>query len=163
MGSKVSGYQLRERIRELSSNIEVAVRTFKDSFYAFPGESKPSPTECSERLRKLEVELATAQSEQQRFNQQVRIDVLGQTMSLSQGVKLLGGIGRIEKTWRDATGSNERYNGYGNQLVRNTHEVRAERTIPVSQLLEQASASAKFASALRSAISKGNASEVELS
>lgn len=159
--ARITGYTLRERIRELSSRVEVAAKAFNDSFFVFPGEKKPSPVDAAKELQEAETQLALAQSDQQKFNLLVTIDVMGQSMSLAQGVKLLGGIGRIEKGWRGSLDTKNRY-GY-NDLTRDANQVRAERAVPIDVTIEQAGISARFASQLRAAVAKGNAAEVDIS
>ncbi len=159
--ARTNGYTLRERIRELSSRVEVSAKAFNESFFVFPGEKKPSPLDASKELQNAEEQLAIAQSDQQKFNLLVSIDVMGTTMSLAQGVKLLGGIGRIEKGWRSSLDTKNRY-GY-NDLTRSANEIRAERAVPMNTIIEQAGVSARYASALRAAVAKGNAAEVDIS
>jgi hypothetical protein len=162
---QVTGCQLRSAIRKWSLRRDAAVKQFDKTLFKFENEKKPSPTEVMDQVVKAETAIARLQEIQGRYNMAVRVSVQGQTMSLYEAIKRVGGVGRIEKMWRSAAGleKSDRYSYRSKDApVRNKDTEVAARTLS----LEQASGFAQKATAacsdFQSVIAEANTSKVEL-
>lgn len=159
---RVTGYRLRHAIKRLEQRRNVAVRQFKDSMYVFEGESKPTPGDCMAQFRACEDKMAALQVAQARYNLAVEVEVLGQSMTLHEAVKRVGGAGRAEKLWREVAEEEHEYGWHTSVRARSTDQEYAERVLPVNDCLDHADAAAQLANALREAIAMGNAREIEV-
>jgi hypothetical protein len=160
---KVTGYAFREAIRQHELRAKAAADTFDGTLKKFPDEKKPSPQAVIEQFATSERAVARLQSAQAQYNLKVSVDVLGEHMTLSEAVKLVGGVGRIEKMWRNAAGGKKDRYGYGNaQDERDPSKVFAVETVSTDEAVKLASVAAKRAGAFRSAIATANAREVEI-
>ena len=160
---KITGYKLQHRLKEWHHARDIAAALFADSLHRFHGEEKTSPREAFQAYQVAEDAIARLQTAQARYNLDIVVAPLGQEMSLAEAVKRVGGAGRMEKMWRSMAAPKKGGYGYGNDLVRNTDEVRAVRTIPPQEAMDHAKKAARFASALREAIQVANATELESS
>lgn len=159
---KVTGYKLQHTLRELTHQRDIAAGQFTESLYAFVDDDKPNPVKLMETYRDCEDKIAKLQTAQQRYNLAVGVEVLGEKMTLSQAIKLVGGAGRAEKMWRScAKGTGTDRYSYRNN-TRSKDEEQAKRQVSVEDAMLYARKAAKFASALRMAIQVGNATEVEI-
>lgn len=161
---KVNGFQLREAVRRWELIRENAAKQFPGTHWAFEGEKdRLHPDMVMERYIEADVALAKLQTAQQQYNLDVKLDVSGVHMSLSEAVKRLGAAGRAEKMWRVALNDEgqDRYSSQRN-ITRNKDEERAKKVMKPDALLERANKASKFAGALRAAIAKGNVTEVDL-
>ena len=157
---EVTGYMLRSAILRWALRRDTAVGQFPDTFTCFPGEEKSTPVEIAERLSRAEDAIAELQTLQVRYNLGITIKVAGREMPLAQGVKMLGGLGRLEKLWRvQVTKPKDRY-GYDRSEVRNKDEIRAQSRMTPDEIVKRAEAVAKYKGDLAQAIAEANATRV---
>lgn len=166
----VTGYKLRSAVKSLEMKLEAAVRVFNDSLVKFPSEIKPTPLEVMGEILRLETTVAKLQAAQSEYNTKISVEVLGNTMTLAEAVKRVGGAGRAVSLWKKASGAvdpNGRYyreaSPYENMRTRDPKQEYAERTISDMVATDCAVAAEKFASALRGAIAEGNGASVDVS
>lgn len=159
---KVTGYALRDALKQHELLRETAASEFSGSFKRFPDESKALPVDIAKRVQGEEEKIAQLQSAQAVYNTRVRLTVEGQTLTLTEGIKLMGGAARIEKMWKGAlpTSGNDQYR-YRDE-TRDPNEIRAVATMATDEILHLALASGKRSAAFRTAISVANATEVEI-
>lgn len=156
---KVTGYAIREGLRRWQLRRDSAYGQFKESILAFPDEAKPKPIEVSGRAELAEGNIARLQAFQARYNAGVTILVRGVgEMSLLQAVKAVGGLGRLERMWRQASASKD--DRYGYRDTRQTGEIRALRQVSFDEAAEAAATIGRQLGAYREAIAAGNATEV---
>ena len=166
---KLNGYQIREGIRRWQLKRDAAANQFDGSLKRFDDEtSKPMPTTIMGEFIQADQTIALLQVAQDIYNLDIKIEVrlvngnIAQ-MTLSEGVKLLGGAGRAEKMWRSAANpSKDRYSSYSADDVRKNDETRAKPSMTVKEMLENADKHARYASALRSALALANAKESDI-
>ena len=85
-------------------------------------------------------------------------------MTLSEGIKRLGGAGRLIKLWTSAAkdGDKDRYGyGSGGRLTRDKNQERARRQVSKQVCAEAANRAARFAGELRAAVARGNNTPIE--
>jgi hypothetical protein len=161
-GETVNGYQLREAIKRWMLQRDSTSSSFNESLYAFEGESKEGPETVMANFEAADRNLARLEELQQLYNQSVLCNVQGQQITLALCVKMVGGAGRREKMWREAAVPKKDRYSYREDPVRerdNTKEY-SKRTLTVQQCSEQSQKAAKYASAIRNAIARGNATDV---
>jgi len=161
---KITGYQLTYRLRELQDQREIVSTQFNASLFQFAEEqeSKQEPLELMRVFRECERKIATLQVAQASYNLAVTVEVMGETMTLHEAVKLVGGAARAAKMWKDAAKNTGR-NPYalGDASRDKDHEY-ARRMVSVQECLEQATQTGRWASALRQAVQTANGTEMEL-
>jgi hypothetical protein len=159
---KINGYQLREGIKRWLLQRDAAAQAFKDSVFTFVGEEKDGPLKVMEDFTEADYNLARLEELQQLYNQAVLCNVQGKDMTLALCVKLVGGAGRREKMWREsAVGKKDRYSYRDEARERDTNKEYASRTMTVKDCSAASQAAAKYASAIRNAIARGNSTEVD--
>jgi hypothetical protein len=161
MKMKITGYALKEAIKQQELIKDTAAKAFPSSLKAFEDDKKDPPGQLMETFIAAETAICRLQTAQMRFNLAVQVVVQGETMSLAQAIKLSGLTARVEAMWRTAVGTKEE-DRYFNTDVRETNQIRSKATISQKEALGFASKAAKRSSAFREAIAKGNATEVEL-
>jgi hypothetical protein len=161
---RVTGFKLTYRLRELQDLREIVAGQFRDSVFQFQDEraTKQSPQELMRIYTDAERKIAQLQAAQARYNLAVEVDVLGERMPLHQAVKLVGGAARTAKMWKDAAKNTGRNPYACGDVSRDKDHEYAQRMVSVQESLEHATASTRWASALRQAIQLGNAAEVEI-
>lgn len=166
---KVTGYQLREALRRWQLRRDSAASRFKDSLHKFAGEEKEGPQLVASRVSGAEASIAQLQSWQARYNLKVHVQVRSvdkqTTLPLLEAVKLLGGLTRSEKAWREAAvvkKGSAYFSLRSNPLERDGDKLIAQRTVSYEDAGKEAEAYARSISALREAIAVGNASELTL-
>lgn len=158
---KITGYALREALKQHELRRDAASRSFNGTLKSFTDESKETPQAVMEVLRHAERCIARLQVAQMRYN--LAVTVPGGTMLLAEAIKLIGGIGRAEKMWRTVAGPKEdRYSSYHEEDVRDPTKIRASSTITVKEAVALAAATAKESSQLRESIAIANATSVEV-
>lgn len=162
MKMKVTGWALREAIKEQELRRDTAARAFAGTLKRFPDEQKDDPRKIVGQFLTAEAAVAKLQVAQTRYNLMVTLSFESETITLCEAVKRIGGLGRAEKMWRSATGSKPDRYSYGNEDVRDPNQVRAISTVTVNEAAGLASAQAKIAGRLRAAIATANAREVEI-
>lgn len=158
----VTGYALREAIKQWELRKDAANRVFEDSLKVFPGEDKPHPSKLIEQYLAAEVAIAQLQTAQALYNLLVRFDFEGRTITLCEAVKSLGGYSRVEKLWRTASGGKKDRYGYGSENERDPAKTYAVQVVSPMQGVEQSTLAAKRASALRAGIATGNATTADV-
>jgi hypothetical protein len=161
---KITGYKIQHKLKELEQLKEVAAQQFNDNIMQFESQSeKLDLRDVYANYTALEKRIARLQAAQCSYNQAVTVNVLGESMSLLEAVKLVGGAGRSEKMWKDVVKGNKssRHHLYSEQS-RSKDQEYAVRSVSVSEAVQFAQQATKVAGALREAIQVGNATEVEL-
>jgi hypothetical protein len=158
---KVSGYALREAIKQQELRKETAAGAFNGSLKAFPNEEKEAPANVMAVFNDAENALVKLQVAQMRYNLMVTVDVGGASMTLAEAIKRLGPVGRIEKMWKSAIADPQRAYGYEEPTL-DASKVYQQRTIPSKDAMKFTSDAGKQASALRAAIAVANGKEVEI-
>lgn len=160
---KVTGYALREAMRVKRLDRDAAAKLFAESLFIFEGQT--SETELLfTRFREADMAVARLETIQETYSLGIVVEAQGKSMSLTEAVKLVGGAGRAEKMWRDASGASKSRRGYYDQGAareRGKDTEYAKRSVPVEVALKKAHDAGRRGSALRAAISKGNGVEKE--
>ncbi len=157
---QVNGHKIQYAIRELEHRKTILFSQFKESIWTFNEDGKGDPVALMQEYGKIEETIVRLQTAQQRYNLAVKVG--GQ--SLAKAVRLVGGLGRIEKAWRECakdTGSDRDYGYRRNQ--RDTNTQYGIRTISVEQSIKLAREAAKRAAECREVIAVGNTTAVETS
>jgi hypothetical protein len=160
---KVTGFLLREALRRWELRRDTAASQFESSLMRFPDEDKPAPDSLATAFVDAEHAISCLQVAQARYNLLVTIEVMGAVMPLCQGVKRLGGAGRLDKLWRSAVGEKKDRYGMRDEHTRRADETRAVRVMSIPDAMVRANRAAVFAGALRAAIAKGNGTEIPTS
>ncbi len=160
---KVNGFQIKETVGRWLLQRDALANQFRDDLYAFEDEDKPKPEDVMKSYDRADRSMARVQEIQQLFNQATKVDVQGETITLALCVKLVGGAGRRAKMWRDAgPGKPDRYSSYrDDKRERNKETDYAKRLISVDDCVRFSTEAAKYASALRNAIARGNSTDIE--
>jgi len=158
---KVTGYMLRDAIKEHELARDTAASAFDPSLKAFPDDTTPrkTPQEIVDTFQMEEAIIAKLQVAQMVYNLSVKVTVFDVEMALGEAVKLIGGMGRSEKMWKGAI--QDRRPSYLDSDVRDPGQVRAERTISADVCLTLARKAGKQASALRAAIATANGTTID--
>lgn len=156
---KTTGYKLKQSIQILEMQKASLDTEFEDALTAFKNESKRLPSDISTEIQKTEEQIALLQTAQARFNIAVTVVVDGQTMSLCQAIKMVGGAGRAEKRWKTLTkNQTQQYRS----VVRDTNQEYASLTYTTKDALLCARRAAISASHLRAAVAEANSTEMEI-
>ena len=159
---EVTGFKLREALRRQTLRRETASSQFNNSLKKFPGEEKPTPDEVIRKVRAAEEAIATLQVFQTRYNLAVRVEVPGTKgqKTLLECIKRIGGLGRIEKTWRSAATAKER-GLFDSDETRDPGVVRQERQISFDEASLRTEQVDRELAILREVIAVGNAHKVD--
>lgn len=160
----INGYQIREGIKRFILQRDAAAAAFKDSLFSFEDEEKDGPEQVMSLFETADRNLARLEELQQLYNQSILCNVQGQQISLSLCVKLVGGAGRREKMWREsALGKKDRYSYHDDPVrERDNSKVYSKRTLSVKDCSDLSQKAAKYASAIRNAIARGNSTDVSV-
>lgn len=154
---KITGYRLREAIKQWQLKKDSLEGVLTNSLTIFPGETKPHPRDVIGQLVDAENAIARLQEAQARYNLGVHVDGPRGRMSLSLAIKFLGGLARAEKSWRKASGKQEDRYGFGRDTERDPTKLYAKQQVTPEEAVEEALKAAKLTSELRAAIAAGNA------
>jgi hypothetical protein len=159
---KTTGYGLREAIKFHKLRSDEAAASFDGTLKAFADDKKDSPQTVVTRYLSAEACIARLQTAQAEYNLSVPVTVDGVTITLSEAIKRIGGLGRAEKMWRSV--SNPKKDRYSSPYEDSRDPTRetAKPTITTTEALALSSGTAKRASRLRAAIATANTVEVEL-
>lgn len=161
---KVTGYKLREALRRWQLRRDTAAGQFDKSLMAFEGEDKPKPEAIADAVLKAEAAIALLQTAQTRYNIMVGVEVadVGR-LTLLGCVKLIGGLARVEKLWRNAAGTEKKGRSiYDLVHGRDKDQLVAKRTVSFDEAAKLAEGIGRQLAALRVAIATGNAAEVPI-
>lgn len=163
---KVTGYKLKEAIKIKQIELSAIESQFNDTLFVFAGEEGKSlkPEEAAKRISELEKDISLLQTAQSYYNLQVQVPHGESQIYLENAIKLLGGLGRTTKRWKDAAqGHNDKRSYYTRPTsVRSKDEIVAQPTVTKLEAIENAKDSEKVALSLRSAISIANGKEIEI-
>lgn len=160
---EITGYKIREALRRLTLRRDTAASQFKPSLHTFEGEKKPAPDEVIERVERTESAIAQLQVVQMRYNLAVHVDVPGEgRLTLAHCIKRIGGLARIEKSWRSAATVKEDRYALDNGLSRDKGTERAVRQISVDDASIRAERFDQRLATLREIIAVGNAHKVDM-
>lgn len=162
---KITGYKLREALKEWELRRDGAIEAFDGSLTKFADETKETPNEIASTIVNCDKAIARLQTVQAAYNLTVSLEVEGEKISLCEAVKRVGGAERIEKTWRNAM----RQVASGRSSVRNRYlaasgvtQEEAKATLTHAEARVSTSVAAKTVAKLRSAIAAGNAMEIDV-
>lgn len=158
---KVTGYQIRERIRVVDLRLKALQQAFTESLSTFKGEDKLLPLDVDKQIHHYEQVEAQLQVLQARYNLAATLK-LDKPVNLHYAVKLIGGLGRRESRWREVAAP-KASRGYGyNNDVRDPAQEYAQPTVSKEEAMNMALKTAREAGTLRAAINQANAQEVDL-
>ena len=161
MSQKINGFQIREAINRWELQRTTASQQFAETLFAFEDEAKAAPKDVMALYETADLNVAKLKAIQQRFNNNVMCDVQGKKVPMNVCVNLVEGAGRREKMWREATvGKRDRYYRSEEKRERSKDTEYAKRQLPLEECAKLAADAAKYASAVRNAISRGNSTEV---
>lgn len=163
MKMKITGYALREALKQHELRRDTAARTFEGTLKSFPGEVKDKPQDVVKQFLAAETAIAKLQTSQSKYNLLVMVDANGERMTLEEAIKRIGGEARVEKMWRSAAGPRrDRYGSSNIDDVRDPNQIVAITIVTPNEATKLASACSKRAGSYRAAIATGNAREVEI-
>lgn len=164
--AKVSGYKIREAVRQLEVKKSALRNQFNGSFYKFDDEEKDTPLVIGDAIDTIESQIARIQEVQAQYNLAVQVPFKGQEISLLRAIKLVGGKGRIEGMWRKIANPKSRRYSYddnvGGPSERRDDVTLSKAVLTDSQCTEEAIKAMELAGALRAAIANGNTTEISL-
>lgn len=155
---KITGYALREAIKQQELKRDTAAASFRGSQTKFPDEEKPTPHQVMTAFATAEGALVALQEAQMKYNLAVTCEVFGEKTTLATAIKTVGAAGRVEKMWKSAVPADNYYESE----VRSPDQIRAVRTLKAEEVLSLSIKAGKKAGALRAAIAIANAREVEI-
>lgn len=159
---KIDGNMLRMALKQWDMRKDSATKAFTGSLHKFKDETKESPTDIVAELIKAELAIVDLQVAQMRYNLAVLVEVDGKEMSLAEAIKRIGFSGRVEKMWRTACEKKSNRYDYGENLVRDPTQDRAESVLQPKDALRLAMAASKVAGTIQAAIATGNATKVDI-
>lgn len=162
MNTTVTGYQLREAIKQLEIQEATLQGVFQESLRAFPNTRIENlPADVAKELETVTTNIAVLQEAQARYNLMVRLPS-GET--LCYAVKVIGSLGRLENLWkRVAVPKKEPSWGTPkNDGVRSKDQEYAFPTVSPEEASRKAREALKRVSALRAGIAIANATAISL-
>lgn len=176
---KIDGSNIRGALREQEDVVRQVKATFEDSLYSFDGEQKLRPEKLMAQLRDAHDRLAMLHVVRTRYNLEVRVNVRDprtvgasatlwrerRNISLMEAVNRVGNAGREANLWRNAAPrSNGRRGSWERrqELTRNKDQERAQSTVAIEDALRFSRGASRFAADLSSAITRGNATVLEM-
>ena len=157
---EITGYMLREALKQWTLKRDVATQQFKGSLFKFKNENKETPQKIAADILQAETALVHIQTAQMRYNLSVFVNAFGEKITLAEAIKLVGSAGRIEKMWRTAVPSKRE--SFLDDGGRDPGREQAEQTITVKEITLATSQAGKRAGSLRSAIATANATKINL-
>ena len=158
---KTTGYGLREAIKFHKLRSDEAASSFDSTLKVFSGDTKELPQSVVERYLASEAAISRLQTAQSELNLIVKVTVDGGTVTLSEAIKRVGGLGRAEKMWRSvANPKKDRYSTF--EDTRDPTREHAKPTISPTEASALASKVAKTAGRFRAAIATANTVEVDI-
>jgi len=162
----ISGYKLREALRNKRTLRDVLATRFNETLWQFIGDPSETvnnrPQETADAFQEADQAVAMLEASQQFYNQQILVTISKQKMTLARAIKLVGGAGRLEKMWRSAATDTGRDRYSHRETTRKSDDVQATRMVSADDSIRLAQKAAGYASSLRSAIAEANAREIEI-
>jgi hypothetical protein len=164
---KVTGYQLQAAIKGRQEMRDLLQGEFQRSLFKFEDEDKRSPSEIAEELDQAERDIAALQAAQGLYNTMVTVTIGGETVSLLQAVKQVGGANRLANLWKGVAGSDtggrhRHYDMFGGPAVRDKDQEVAKAMVTSQEAIELTQAASQRARELRAAIQAGNSVEMSV-
>jgi hypothetical protein len=161
---KVTGYMIREALKRLDLKLKALDSQFDESRFFFEGEEKTPITTVAENIARTENMIGVLQEIRARYNLGVTVRPGGVSMTLLTAIKVVGGLGRLEKKWRDFSSTSGRRRSYDSDGPSEMDPTKkyAQRSITTTQAMELATEVSRKASDLREALAVGNAAELDL-
>lgn len=160
---KTTGYGLREAIKSHKLRSAEAASSFDSTLKVFNGDDKESPRSVVARYLEAEAAVSQLQTAQAEYNLIVKVTFDEGTITLSEAIKRIGGLGRAEKMWRSAASpKKDRYGSSSFEDTRDPTREFARPTITTTEAATMALRVAKTAGRLRAAISTANTVEVDI-
>jgi len=161
---EVTGIQLREAIKRWALRRDTSNTHFSESLFQFESEAEEigNPNDLMASLEKAELAIATLQVAQTNYNLQTGVTVRGDSLSLCDAVKRIGGAGRMEKMWRSAATNKGRDKYSYRESTRDKDKEYMKRTVSVQDCMKRATEAGKYAGSLRDAIAVGNTGKLEI-
>lgn len=166
---KVNGFQIRESIKHWTLRREMAIKLFNDEGFIFQDETKVIPAIRAAEVQKADEAVAKLESFQQLFNAAQSVTFNEASITLSQAVKMVAGIGRMENLWKayaskGLSGQAASRRGYGESTndVRKDGETHAVRVTPLETCIDAATKFARQQAALRALIASGNGHQIDV-
>ena len=159
---KVTGYGLREAIKLHKLRSDEAASSFDSTLKIFAGDTKETPQEVVERYLAAEAAVSRLQAAQAEYNLIVKVTIDGVSITLSEAIKRVGGLGRAEKMWRSAASPKKDRYGSSIEDTRNATIEYAKPTLSPTEAAVFASKVAKTAGRFRAAIAAANTVEVDI-
>ena len=165
---KVTGYQIRELLKIKHIELETLNGMYSDSLFKYVDEEKESPFSIMKRVLELEIVISLLQTAQKYYNLNVTFNVKTKEcdfgdISLEYAVKLLGGYTRYTKKFSDFSKGEKRDRYHVDEPQRKSKDDEYQiSTMTKEQASKEAIKSQLILSALSTAISKGNATEMDI-
>jgi hypothetical protein len=158
---KTNGHQLQQAIREKKALLEVLNSQLAEALKQFEGEDKGNPLMISKEILEVESSLVKLQCGQDRYNE----TIVGnyddrKTASLGWAIKMVGGVGRMEKFWRNAAAPKRDRYAYNADERSKENEYAKPMVSPQDALAEHKKYS-QLASRLRAFIAQANTEEID--
>ena len=163
MTIEVTGYMIRTGIETATRHRDGLVSLFKNSTKKFSGEEKDDLKAISKNLEQAELNLVELQVIQDLYNQAVVVNnpsFGGDRFTLSQAIKMVGGLSRMEKIWKDAGETTDRIYGRHDQRVEGTEY--ATLAVPVKESTAISESFSKRKSTLSRLISEANGTKINM-
>lgn len=160
---KVTGYKIRQVLKEAQLELSTIQTTFDESLYYFNEEEKGDPAKIMSQIGELEDKISKILTIQTRYNLAVTAKFGNKELTLEHLVKAVGGAGRASKLWRNAA-KGEKLEPYERRhsMTREKDKTYAKPSISKEDALALAKEAEKIAAAIRNAIAIGNLTEVEM-
>lgn len=158
----VTGYGLKAQRQALELDLTTLFDELSNALYAFKTDVKRPMAAVSADIAAKQKELCKLETLQAQYNLAVKVDVEGETISLMEAVKRVGGAVKLEQAWRAvATPKKDSY-APEHQTERSFDREFAGRTVTTEDAKGHTVAAARYASAVKAAVALGNATEIEL-
>lgn len=155
---KITGYKLREALKMAELKRDSLDAQFHGSLHAFPEEKdrKRKPLDIADELSQIEAKIALLQAAQAHYNLAVKVLVGNDGMTLTEAVKLVGGVARTIERWKRASQEVSRDSDRIRIRRKDEDVVHADAMISPDEVLERLESAEKRAAELRGAIAHGN-------
>ena len=166
---QVTGYMLREALKDHELRKESMVESFDGCLTKFSDEEKPSPKDLMDKIVKEENAIARLQAAQSVYNNTITIEMADEKFSLTEAVKRIGGAERTEKMWRTAMRTvSYAYRSQTRTRVSNlaaavVSEEHPKLTIGLDEARNETAKAVKRAAKLRALIAQANSTQISIS
>lgn len=161
---QITGYKLKEAIQTWEMRRQSLNDEWNLSLAKFEKEEKRTPTEIYKDIRTAELAIAHLQATQAKYNIDIKVDIIGEAVTLCEAVKRVGGANRLRSMW-DAALEKRRHHSYHHQddpNVRDPTKEYSEGTVTPQEVAKHKEAAQKYVNALRAGINMANAVSTNL-